>query len=42
MNKRQRDANRATDGIDPGWEEVPRREATEEDLAVFQIGKEWL
>jgi hypothetical protein len=28
------------DGIDPGWEEVPRRETTDEDLAVFQIRKE--
>lgn len=28
------------DGIDPGWEEVPRRATTDEDLAVFQIGKE--
>lgn len=34
----------AADGIDPGWEEVPRRETTDEDLAVFQIRKErsWL
>ena len=27
-------------GIDPGWEEVPRRKTTDEDLAVFQIRKE--
>ena len=28
------------EGIDPGWEEVPRRETTDEDLAVFQIREE--
>jgi len=30
----------AVDGIDPGWEEVQRRETTDEELAVFQIRKE--